>query len=81
MDYIVTVWFKPYKRYVVKDVANEEEAWEAFTQDDFDFSSMLLDDGESRKWHLEAFNRDHVEIQPDENMNLARGYGVPVDND
>ena len=85
MDYIITIWPRPFKRYVIKDVASEEEAWAAFNQDDFDDISTLLEEGEGRDvpghHNYQTTMGYYADIQDDVAKNLARGYGVPVERD
>ena len=63
MDYIVTIWLRPFTRYVVRDVDSEEEAWEALNQDDFDDISMLLEEGGSARGQVDIFPVPNLEMQ------------------
>ena len=44
MDYIITTYPTSYRRYLVKDVNNKEEAWDVYFSNDYDYDAMLLDE-------------------------------------
>ena len=50
MDYVITCYPILYRRYLVQDVHNEEEAWEKYNDllpDSFAEESIGIDDGEA----------------------------------